>query len=242
MKLTDFSTLSFDCYGTLIDWETGMIENLAPLTSQVSRELGRDEILDAHGRHESAQQADTPSMNYRQILSTVYMRLAAEWGVKVDNAACAAYGNSVEKWPAFPDSAEALAYLKQHYKLVILSNIDRASFAASNEKLGVTFDAIVTAEDVGSYKPATQNFDVMLRELSGMGIGKKDILHTAESLFHDHTPANKVGLASAWIHRRHAQSGSGATRPVGDMPNIDFRFTSMQAMADAHRQEVSVEP
>ncbi len=239
MKLTDFSTLTFDCYGTLIDWETGMIENLAPLTSQVGRELSRDEILDAHGRYESEQQANTPSMNYRQILSIVYMMLGAEWGVPVDNAAAATYGNSVEKWPAFPDSAEALTYLKQHYKLVILSNVDRDSFAASNTKLGVTFDAIVTAEDVGSYKPAIQNFDYLLRELSDVGIEKTDVLHTAESLFHDHTPANQVGLATSWIHRRHEQKGSGATRPVPDMPNIDFRFTSMQAMADAHAAELA---
>lgn len=239
MKLTDFSTLTFDCYGTLIDWETGMIENLAALSSQAGQALSRDEILDAHGRHESEQQANTPSMNYRQILSIVYMKLGAEWGVPVDNAGAAAYGNSVEKWPAFPDSAEALAYLKQHYKLVILSNVDRDSFAGSNAKLGVTFDAIVTAEDVGSYKPAIQNFDYMLKELSDMGIQKDKILHTAESLFHDHTPANTVGLATTWIHRRHEQSGSGATRPVPDMPNIDFRFTSMQAMAEAHAAEVA---
>ncbi|MEO0619885.1 MAG: haloacid dehalogenase, partial [Pseudomonadota bacterium] len=119
------------------------------------------------------------------------------------------------------------------------SNVDRASFAASNEKLGVTFDHVVTAEDVGSYKPAIRNFDHMLRTLDAAGIAKGDILHTAESLFHDHTPANKVGLATSWIHRRHAKKGSGATRPVSNMPQIDFRFTSMQAMADAHAQELS---
>jgi len=239
MKLTDFNTLTFDCYGTLIDWETGIIENLAPLTSQVAQDLSRDDILDAHGRLEHAQQSNTPAMNYRQILAIIYMKLAAEWRVEIDNASAAAYGNSVEKWPAFPDSVEALSYLKQHFKLVILSNIDRSSFAASNAILDVTFDAIITAEDVGSYKPAIQNFDVMLRELSGMGIEKKNILHTAESLFHDHIPANKCGLASAWIHRRHAQKGSGASRPVPDMPNIDFRFTSMQAMAEAHQAELA---
>lgn len=239
MKLSDFSTLTFDCYGTLIDWETGMIENLAPLTSQVGHELSRDDILDAHGRHESEQQSNTPSMNYRRILSIVYMRLGAEWGVPVDNAAAAAYGNSVALWPAFPDSAEALAYLKQHFKLVILSNVDRASFAASNDKLAVTFDAIITAEDVGAYKPALMNFDRMLKELSDMGIAKDKILHTAESLFHDHAPGNEVGLASAWIHRRHAQQGSGATRPVPNMPRIDFRFTSMQDMAEAHQAELA---
>ncbi|MEL6287187.1 MAG: haloacid dehalogenase type II [Pseudomonadota bacterium] len=237
MKLSDFTTLTFDCYGTLIDWESGMIENLAALVAKADRALERDDILDAHGRHEHAQQAETPTMNYRALLATVYMRLAAEWHVPIDNAAAAAYGNSVGSWPAFPDSAEALAYLKQHFKLVILSNVDRASFAESNARLGVTFDHIVTAEDVGSYKPAIRNFDHMLRELDAAGIAKTDILHTAESLFHDHTPANSVGLATAWIHRRHAVKGSGATRPVADMPSIDFRFTSMQALADAHRAE-----
>ena len=152
---------------------------------------------------------------------------------------CLAYGNSIKDWPAFPDSAEALAYLKKHYKLVILSNVDNESFAASNKKLGVTFDAVYTAEDIGSYKPASRNFDYMLDKLKTLGLEKGDILHTAESLFHDHRPANDQGLANCWIFRRFDKEGFGATMNPGVMPTYDFRFTSMAELAAAHRAELA---
>ncbi|MFQ5546166.1 MAG: HAD family hydrolase, partial [Acidiferrobacterales bacterium] len=144
MKLTDFKALTFDCYGTLIDWESGMIAALIPLTDQVGRELTRNEILEAHSRHESSQQRQTPAKRYQELLSTVYRRMAEEWGVSVSWDECTRYGQSIEDWPAFPDSVEALGYLKQHYKLVILSNVDNQSFSASNSRLGVEFDAIYT--------------------------------------------------------------------------------------------------
>ncbi|TIO94936.1 MAG: haloacid dehalogenase, partial [Mesorhizobium sp.] len=151
---------------------------------------------------------------------------------------CTAYGESVKDWPAFADSAEALRYLKQHYKLIILSNVDNKSFSFSNKKLGVDFDAIYTAEDIGSYKPSARNFDYMLEKLATIGVEKSQVLHTAESMFHDHAPANRVGLASCWIYRRHADQGFGATMHPGDMPNVDFRFDSMADLVNAHRQEL----
>jgi len=237
MKLNRFKALTFDCYGTLIDWESGMVEALKPLSARAGRPLSRDAILEAHARHESEQQAQTPGKVYRELLATVYRRLAEEWGVPASWDECLAYGRSVRDWPAFPDSAEALAYLKQHYRLVILSNVDNESFAASNEKLGVAFDAVYTAEDVGSYKPSDRNFDYMLAKLGTLGIGKGDILHTAESMFHDHRPANRHGLASCWIYRRFDKPGFGATMHPGQMPSYEFRFNSMADLARAHREE-----
>ncbi len=239
MKLTDFKALTFDCYGTLIDWESGMIAALTPLMDKVERELTRNEILKAHSRHESSQQRQTPAKRYQELLAIVYRRMAGEWDVSVSWDECARYGQSIKDWPAFPDSVDALRYLKQHYKLVILSNVDNQSFSASNSRLGVEFDAIYTAEDIGSYKPADANFEYMLTKLRGLGIEKSDILHTAESLFHDHAPANRHGLKSCWIYRRHGQEGFGATADPGEMPAYDFRFNSMAEMADAHRAEVS---
>lgn len=238
MKLSDFSTLTFDCYGTLIDWESGMVAGLEPLTARLDGRLTRNQILEAHARHESAQQRATPGKNYQDVLATVYRRLAEEWGLSVSWDEAMVYGRSVEHWPAFPDSADALAYLKQHFKLVILSNVDNVSFAHSNDKLGVAFDAIYTAEDMGSYKPAQRNFDYMLERLSGLNIGKDDILHTAESMFHDHGPANKAGLHNCWIYRRFEQDGFGATMDPGTMPSYAFRFTSMAEMAAAHKAEI----
>ena len=237
MRLTDFKVLTFDCYGTLVDWKTGMIEALKPLTSRIQPSPSRNAILEAHARHESSQQTQTPAKLYRDLLAVVHKRLAEEWNAPATWDECVAYGRSIPDWPAFPDTAEALQYLKKHYKLVILSNVDNESFSASNKKLGVTFDAIFTAEDIGSYKPSLRNFEYMLAKLAGMGIKKEEILHTAESLFHDHRPANEAGLASCWIYRRHEDEGFGATMNPGTMPRYDFQFSSMAELAKAHQDE-----
>lgn len=235
MRLNEYRALSFDCYGTLIDWETGMIEGLEGLIARVPRELSRNEILQAHARHESAQQKQTPGKLYRDVLPIVYKRLAEEWGVPVTIDQCEEYGLSVRDWPAFPDSPGALQYLKKYYKLIILSNVDNRTFSFSHEKLEVEFDAIYTAEDIGAYKPDDRNFEYMLDHIGDIGIAKNELLHTAESMFHDHKPANRHGLASCWIYRRHAQEGFGATMHPGDMPKFDFRFNSMADVAKAHQ-------
>ena len=239
MKLTDFTALSFDCYGTLIDWESGMLEGLKPLTSRAALKLTRDEILQAHARHESAQQVQTPAKLYRDLLPIVYRRLAEEWAIPARWSECLAYGRSIANWPAFPDSADALKYLKRRYKLIILSNVDNESFSSSNEKLQVDFDAIFTAEDIGSYKPSSRNFEYMLSKLATLGVEKRQLLHTAESLFHDHGPANAQGLASCWINRRHDRQGFGATMTPGEMPKYNFRFNSLADLAKAHRDALA---
>ncbi len=239
MRVSDYRVLTFDCYGTLIDWESGMVAALETLTRRVGQPLSRDRILEAHARHESSQQLQTPAKRYSELLAVVYKRLAEEWGVAATWDECLAYGNSIKDWPAFPDSAAALQYLKQHYKLVILSNVDNASFAASNKRLQVAFDAIYTAEDIGSYKPSLRNFEYMLEKLASLGVEKAQILHTAESLFHDHGPANQMELASCWIFRRHDKPGFGATMDPGTLPKVDLKLTSMAALAERHRQEMA---
>jgi 2-haloalkanoic acid dehalogenase type II len=238
MKLSDFRVLTFDCYGTLIDWESGIYAGLQPLLHKGDITLGRDAVLETFARHESDQEAVTPGMIYSNVLAEVHRRLAAEWNIAATEAEHRRFGASVPDWPAFDDSTTALEYLKRHYKLVILSNVDRASFSGSNRRLGVEFDAIYTAQDVGSYKPAPANFEYMLEHLGRLGHGKHDILHTAQSLFHDHAPAKKFGLASAWIDRRHDQQGWGATMQPPEGAAYDFRFPTLAAMAEAHRREV----
>ena len=239
MKLTDFKALTFDVYGTLIDWETGMVTALKPLLNKMGTELSINEILQAHAHHESTQQSQTPGCRYQDILAIVYRRLAEQWGIQVSWQECLKYGQSVRDWPAFPDSREALNYLKQHFKLVVLSNVDNESFSHSHEKLGVAFDAVYTAQDVGAYKPSDENFSYMLAKIGDIGIKKEQILHTAESMFHDHVPANKFGLVSCHIYRRHDKTGFGATMTPENMPDYQFRFNSMQAMADAVENELA---
>jgi 2-haloacid dehalogenase len=236
VRLSDFKVLSFDCYGTLIDWESGIWTALQPLARKAGGKT-REAALIRFGHHESAQEKETPSLIYSELLTRVHARLAAEWSVAADPAADRAFGAAVGDWPAFPDSAEALAYLKRHFKLVILSNVDRASFADSNKRLGVTFDAICTAEDIGSYKPDPANFRYLLARLGEMGHAPADLLHVAQSLYHDHAPANAAGLKSAWVDRRAAEPGWGATPEAA--ARYDFRFTSLAELAEAHRAEQS---
>jgi 2-haloalkanoic acid dehalogenase type II len=237
MRLADFKILSFDCYGTLIDWESGILAALRPLLSRLGGKVGNDQALESFARHESAIEAAEPALNYRKLLAKTYRALAQEWDGPVAEAEAERFGDAVPDWPAFADSAPSLAYLKQHYKLVILSNVDRASFAESNKKLGVVFDAICTAEDVGSYKPDRRNFEFMLRIVrEKFGASPGDILHTAQSLFHDHQTAKAMGLATNWIDGRAATAGAGATMPIEGI-STDFRFTSMAALAEAHQKE-----
>lgn len=237
MDLRHFKALTFDCYGTLIDWESGILAELKPWVAASGLKLTDDQILETFGEAESACEAATPSKVYPGILADTIRALAKRWGISVSEAQGGEFGRSVPRWPAFPDSAAALQYLKQHYKLVILSNVDRASFAESNKKLQVEFDKIVTAQDVGSYKPNLANFRQLLAEVGTLGIPKAQILHTAQSLFHDVAPAKSQGLRTCWINRRKGRSGGGATKaPTGDA-TPDIEFPSMGALVEAHRKQ-----
>jgi 2-haloacid dehalogenase len=240
VNLSDFKVLTFDCYGTLIDWESGIFDALLPLARKAQASEEQDYLLQTFAKHESAQEKLTPAMPYSQLLSVVYKRLAKEWGAAVTDEEANIFGASIPDWPEFPDSVDALQYLKKHYKLVILSNVDRISFRSSNARLKVDFDAIFTAQDIKSYKPSRRNFEYMLKRLhTDFRLERSDILHTAQSLFHDHAPANHFGLASAWIDRRHMYQGWGATMPPPRTPRYVFRFNSMADLVLAHKTELS---
>ena len=239
MKLTDFAALTFACYGTLIDWETGIAAALRAWAGTHGIEAGDAELLSAFSRHENRLQEAHPRMLYPELLGRALKLIGADLGVDASDAEAAAFGASLGEWPAFADSAEALAYLKHHYKLVIVSNVDRASFAHSNAKLGVAFDLIVTAEDVGSYKPALGHFERALGALGKMGVPKERVLHTAQSLFHDHVPAKGLGLASIWINRRAGKAGTGATKPPPVPVRPDWEVPSMAAMVELHREHAA---
>jgi len=238
-RLTDYKVLTFDCYGTLIDWEGGIWDALQPLLMAGGcTDLTRDSALKLFARFETEQEAATPGMLYPRLLEKVHARIAAQIDIRSSVDLDEAFGASVPHWPAFPDTADALRLLKQHFKLVVLSNVNRDGFAASNRKLGVEFDAIYTAQDIGSYKPAPANFEYLLEHLrKDLDLTASDVLHTAQSLHHDHVQAKAFGLANVWIDRqRLSQSGSwGATAPVAERPTTDFLFFSMGEMAAAVR-------
>ena len=240
-RLTDFTTLTFDCYGTLIDWEAGIWDAFQPLIAANGRDdVTREWVLEAFAGCENLQETETPSLNYREILKRVHAAVAQRLEMNSSQKLDLGFGNSLPHWPAFPDSADALRYLKKHFKLVILSNVHRDGFAASNRKLGVEFDAIYTAEDIGAYKPSRENFEYLVAHLGAdLGIRKQDILHTAQSLFHDHVPAQAMGLATAWIDRQHLSEGGGwgATAKLDKRPDTDYLFHSMREMAGAAAAE-----
>jgi 2-haloacid dehalogenase len=235
--LTDYQALTFDCYGTLIDWESGIWDAVQPLLMTNGRgDITRETFLRAFAVAETAQELATPSMLYPELLTSVHATLAREFDLKTTADLDRAFGASVPHWPAFPDTADALRILKKHFKLVILSNVNRDGFAASNRTLGVAFDAIYTAEDVGSYKPNPANFRYLMEHLDAdLGIRPGGILHTAQSMHHDHVQAAAHGLATAWIDRQRLSEGGnwGATAEVADRPTTDFLFFSMGEMARA---------
>ena len=233
MKLTDFDALSFDCYGTLIDWEAGLAAVLGPWAQASGLGLTGEALLAAYSAHESRAEADHPAERYPAILARSFRALGAELGAEVSDADAARLARSVPDWPAFADSAAALAGLAARYRLIILSNVDRTSFAASANRLGVTFSSVITAEDVGSYKPSPRNFDALVAETGRLGIARGRLLHVAQSLFHDHVPAQRAGLPTVWINRRHDRSGWGATPEPPAPVRPDWEFPSLRAFANA---------
>lgn len=239
MRLSDFRVLTFDTFGTVIDWETGILEALAPLLAKLDAPPGRERVLELFAQAEADQQAETPDMIYSDLLAAVYRTLAAGWGVPAGTEEAARFGASVGDWPAFEDSAAALRTLKDHYTLITVTNCDRESYRGASRRLGDPWDAIYTAQDIGSYKPSPRNFEYMIdRVKRDFGYDKTEILHTAQSLFHDHVPATAHGLATAWIDRRRGTDGFGATPPPPGDYRIDFHFSSLADMVRAHREEM----
>ena len=233
LDLTTFKALSFDCYGTLIDWESGILAVLAPWAREQGLETSDDELLLAYGDNESAVQRETPAALYPDVLATAFRRTGEGLGRPVSDQWAQRLGGSVPDWPAFPDSADALARVADHYQLIILSNVHRDGFAGSNRHLRGEFAAIITAEDVGAYKPAENHFRALDATLPELGVERSELLHVAQSLFHDHVAAKREQLPSVWINRRHDRPGWGATpEPTGEW-SYDLELPSMEALADA---------
>lgn len=229
MPIFDFSrfdVLTFDCYGTLIDWEAGILAGLRRVLEPLGIDGGDDDLLERYARAEASVEAGG-YLRYREVLARSAELVGRELGVEPGPAELAAFGGSVGDWPAFPDSVEALARLHERFRLAVITNCDDDLFAASNARLGVTFDHVITAQQVGAYKPSLRNFEVAFERI---GVPPERILHVAQSLFHDHVPAKRLGMTTAWIDRRHDKPGSGATPPADARP--DLAVPSMAAFAE----------
>src|SRR4051794_22836553 len=216
MSLIDFSAfdaLTFDCYGTLIDWEAGILAALRPLIA-----ADDEALLEAFARHEAELEAG-PYLRYKDVLAGCLGRLGEELGFIPTQAQRDTFGRSVKDWPAFPDSPAALKQLKRRFKLGVITNCDDDLFAASNEKLEVEFDWVITAEQARGYKPRTENFEFAFERID---VPRERILHVAQSLFHDHVPAKALGMTTVWIDRRQGRAGTGATPPADATPDLTF--------------------
>jgi putative hydrolase of the HAD superfamily len=233
MDLTAYRALSFDCYGTLIDWEAGIAAVMGPWAHEQRLDVTAEELLLAYADNEADVERETPTALYPDVLAEAFRRTGAGLGGVVSDQWAKRLGDSVPDWPAFPDSAEALARLRSHYLLIILSNVHRAGFAASNRLLRGDFAAVITAEDVGAYKPAENHFRALDRTLPELGVDRSELLHVAQSLFHDHVPAKREELPSVWINRRHDRPGWGATPKPSDDWSYALEFPTMAAFADA---------
>lgn len=217
LEFDRFTHLTFDCYGTLIDWERGILTALRPLLARHGVALSDDQLLELYGELEAAAEAG-PYRPYRQVLAGVVDGLGARLGFAPTPEERAALPESVGEWPPFPDTVAALQALGRRYRLVILSNIDDDLFALTRRHLPVDFADVITAQQVGSYKPDPRNFRYLLDRL---GVPGDRVLHIAQSLFHDIAPARQLGLATVWVNRRHDRPGFGATPPAAARPDLE---------------------
>jgi 2-haloacid dehalogenase len=228
LQWNDFEVLTFDCYGTLIDWETGILDTLRPIFATHRVELIPEETLELYGELESTAERGE-YREYKAVLRLVLERLGARLGFVPTAEELQRFSISVKNWPAFSDSASALQALRRRYRLAIISNIDDDLFAFSAERLQVKFDWIITAKQVKSYKPSLNNFRLAFERI---GVPQKRILHVAQSLFHDIAPANLLGLSTVWVNRRHNKEGSGATPVAQARPDLevpDLRTLAVKA-------------
>jgi len=216
MNFEPFTHLTFDCYGTLIDWETGILAAILPVLAGRGIAAEATQLLQHYVRYEAAQEA-APYQRYRNVLQNVMADIAAELGFTPTAAELQALPNSVGHWPPFADTVASLVRLQTRYKLVIVSNIDEVMFAETRKLLQVEFDDVITAEQVESYKPAPTHFHVALQRL---GVLPQYVLHVAQSLYHDHMPAKALGLTTVWVQRPSRLPGTGLALPAAATPDL----------------------
>ena len=218
LDFTAFDALTFDCYGTLIDWETGILEALRPVLEAHDVGCGDEQLLERYARHEAALEAG-PYLSYGDVLAGSLRGLGRDLGFEPSQAELEAFSRSVGDWPAFPDSAAALEQLRTRFRLGVITNCDDDLFALSSRRLGADFEWVITAQQARAYKPALRGFELAFERID---LPPERILHVAQSLFHDHVPAKRLGMTTVWIDRRHGREGFGATPPADAQPDLEL--------------------
>lgn len=227
-----YDAVTFDCYGTLIDWDTGIANELGPWAVRTSFPATVAELIECFADHQRKYQAQQPFLNYRSVLRSALADAVAELSGVIAPADLDAFAAGISSWPAFPDSIDALKQLKQLGKhLAVLSNVDNASFSGSHQRLGGLINTVVTAETVAAYKPDLAMFEALFEALAIRGIARHRVLHVAQSRFHDVAPGRELGLDVVWIDRRHGRPGRGVTVHADAEPLA--RFTDLESFCAA---------
>ena len=226
MDFSRVKLMTFDCYGTLIDWETGIVDLVRPW---LPAGLPPDLVLSAFALMQAKHQQVRPALLYPELLRRTWRDIEGQFGWPEDATRAAAFAAGVGDWPPFSDTIAALRTFATRAKLAILSNVDNASLTRTLVRLEVPFAFTVTAEDVGSYKPGAPHFAAMLSAAAARGIARDEILHVAQSKHHDIAPGNALGLRTVWVNRRHGKPGSGATLATDAAP--DLTVTSLAELA-----------
>ena len=212
-----FKVLTFDCYGTLIDWENGILTAIRPVLKKHNIEVDNEQILSLYAKVESKAEKGK-YIKYKDALRKAMKEISKKFGFTPSAKESECLVNSLKNWKPFPDTVAALQKLKKKFRLAIISNIDDDLFAFSAKHLKVKFDYIITAEQVKSYKPSLNNFRVAIKRI---GLPSEEILHVAQSIYHDIIPAKKMGLLNIWVNRRKGKKGFGATFPARSKPDIE---------------------
>lgn len=226
LNFRDYKFITFDCYGTLIDWETGILKALKPLLIKHNVNLNEQEILENFANFESEiEQGEY--IQYREVLGRVVQRFGEKFAFTPADTELYSLAESMQDWQPFSDTVTALKSLKEKFELVIISNVDDDLFASSAEKLEINFAQIITAQQLKSYKPSFNNFQ---KAIERIGLPKEQILHVAASIYHDIIPAKSLGLSTVWVNRRLGQPGAGATMPSISTP--DLEVPDLQTLAN----------
>ncbi len=228
MDFSRFEAVSFDCYGTLIDWEAGLLPALRSLLANHGKELADSNVLELYGEFEAEAESGT-YQTYRNVLESVVRRFGERLGFLPSSTELRSLHESIPQWPPFEDTVGALQKLHRRYKLAIISNIDDDLFAETQKLFGVKFDHVITAQQAKSYKPSLNNFRLALERI---GIAPGRLLHAAQSVYHDVIPAQSLGIATAWVNRRSARPGVGAVRKAAGTPDVEVSdLNGLAAMA-----------
>ncbi len=237
MRFSDFDTLTFDVVGTLIDFETGILEWFGPTLRRHGVSKTDAEILTTFAAVEDRYQRATPEKTFTEMLPLIHRGMASEWGIGLRDEDAEGFRDSIRRWPPFPDTVEALEELRTRYRLVAVTNADAWALGHMSANMGDPFEERVTCDEVGVNKPSPRVFEHVLRKLAPLGVDKRDILHTAQSQYHDIAPAAAMGLATAWIERRHGKDGFGATPKPERVATPTFHATSMADFVRQVREE-----